>query len=217
MSVSGYKKRSILLAGRIICESDLGVLVGGNLGDALVSVESIAIAVSALICGFGDFPVFVIADVGRLAIVSYKFGHALLLGIAVASAKAVTVELNGIHIARIAGVGSNRDSDPVILVLSDDAPGQDLPFLEVGVEFEAIILRLAILIVKRDSGAEIIVLGGEGVSEEREDKLVSRIAGHVDGLSRSILGGTGPKSKNPVSKSFGESLIVRIVDDAGVS
>lgn len=177
----------VLLAGGVISEGDLGVLVRGNLTDTLVSVEGIAIAISALISSFGDLSILTIGDVGCLAIVSDELGHALLLGVAVAFAEVIAIELDGIDIAGIASIGRNLDNDLVVIVFGDDAPSQNLPLLEVGIELEAVILRITILVVEGYSRSELIILSSQSMTEESKDKLVSSIAGHVDGLSSCIF------------------------------
>ena len=177
----------VLLAGGVISEGDLGVLVRGNLTDTLVSVEGIAIAISALISSFGDLSILTIGDVGCLAIVSDELGHALLLGVAVAFAEVIAIELDGIDIAGIASIGRNLDNDLVVLVFGDDAPSQNLPLLEVGIELEAVILRITILVVEGYSRSELIILSSKSMTKESKDKLVSSIAGHVDGLSSCIF------------------------------
>lgn len=206
----------VLLAGGVISEGNLGVLVRGDLTDTLVLVEGIAIAVSALIGSLGDLSILTIGDVGCLAIVTDELGHALLLGVAVTLAEVIAVELDGIDIAGIAGVGCNLDSDLVVLVLGDDASSEDLPLLEIGIEFKAIIFGITILVVEGYSRSELIILSSKSMTEESEDKLFSSIAGHVDGLSSCILSIT-TELKNLVSKSLRESLSMRIISNVGTS
>lgn len=177
----------VLLAGGVISEGNLGVLVRGDLTDTLVLVEGIAIAVSALIGSLGDISILTIGDVGCLAIVTDELGQTLLLGVAVTLAEVIAVELDGIDIAGIASIGRNLDNDLVVLVFGDDAPSQNLPLLEVGIELEAVILRITILVVEGYSRSELIILSSQSMTEESEDKLVSSIAGHVDGLSSCIF------------------------------
>ena len=122
-----------------------------------------------------------------LAIVTDELGQTLLLGVAVAFAEVIAVELDGIDIAGIASIGRNLDNDLVVLVFGDDAPSQNLPLLEVGIELEAVILRITILVVEGYSRSELIILSSQSMTEESKDKLVSSIAGHVDGLSSCIF------------------------------